>query len=130
MADELTPLATADDLAAITGETYGDDTSRVTALLTEATAMLVGYGLDPDSLSGWKAELAKDVACNMVARVLASSDQSGAIQQASKTAGPYTVSFTNAMAGESMYVTRAERKMLGLGGGSRVLDPWGVPDAS
>jgi len=65
------------------------------------------------------ANIAKDVCCAMVERVLAAYDADLiGIKQASETAGPYTWSGTYSNPGGDLYITKSEKRSLGIGLGS------------
>ena len=105
-----TPYATVSDLVCEV-----DDTSAAEALIARASRMI-------DAACGETApdpDIAKDVCCAMVERVLAAyaADLVG-IKQASETAGPYTWSGTYSNPGGDLYITKAEKRSLGVGLGS------------
>ena len=64
-------------------------------------------------------EIAKDVCCAMVERALAAyaSEMIG-VKQASETEGPYTWSGTYSNPFGDVYLTKSEKKSLGVGSGS------------
>lgn len=65
------------------------------------------------------AEIAKDVCCAMVERALAAyNDDLVGIRQASETEGPYTWSGTFSNPAGDLYITKAEKRSLGVGLGS------------
>ena len=65
------------------------------------------------------ADIARDVCCAMVERALAAynADLIG-IKQASETGGPYTFSATYSNPSGDLFITKAERRNLGIGAGS------------
>ncbi len=122
MAESLVTFATIDDLALRTGNTYeASETERITALLSDASVMLVERGFDPSETDEYRLAAAKTVVCNMVARKLASDGMSDVYSQQTMSAGPYSQTYTFANAGEALYITRRELQSLRLIGGYRIL---------
>ena len=120
MPDSLAVFATVEDLALRTGTTYeASETERITALLSDASVMLVERGFDPAETDPYKLAAAKQVVCNMVARKLSSDGLVASVSQQTMSAGPYSETYTFANAGEALYVTRRELQSLGLIGGFR-----------
>ena len=76
-----------------------------------------------------QADLLKMVCCNMVIRAMSAmaSDSYGATQM-SMTAGPYTQSWTYGNPTGDLYVTRQEKKLLGIGVGRIGWAPFGGHD--
>ena len=91
------------------------DQGMATKLIDRASRMIDSAcgGITPS------ADIAKDVCCAMVERALAAyeADLVG-IKQSSETAGPYTWSGTYSNPGGDLYITKAEKKNLGIGLGS------------
>lgn len=91
-----------------------DEESRATALLDDASAMLAEL-VDIHDGDEQQAELLKIVCCSMVIRAMSASeyDAFGASQM-SMTAGPYTQQFTYSNPSGDMYLTKMEKRLLGI----------------
>lgn len=93
------------------------ETANVEALLDSASAVLnkLVKVVEGDSE---QAELLKFVCTNMVCRAVSANgmDVLGA-SQASVTAGPYTQSFSFATPSGDMYLTKLEKRLLGITSG-------------
>lgn len=92
--------------------------TKAAALISDATAII-------DSLAGpafecgedWD-EKAKIVCCNMVIRAMsASASDAFGLSQSSMTAGPYSQSWSYANPSGDMYLTKLEKRMLGITSG-------------
>lgn len=89
-----------------------DELSRATALLEDAATIIDAYCTVED------CDAARVVSCNMVIRAMsASSMDAFGLSQSSMTAGPYTQSWTYSNPSGDMYLTKAEKKMLGISAG-------------
>ena len=91
-----------------------DEAACATSLIDGASAVLDKLvDVDPDDTE--QAELLNFVCTNMVTRTLQSSgfDMLGA-NQASMTAGPYTQQFSFATPVGDMYLTKLEKRLLGI----------------
>jgi hypothetical protein len=95
-----------------------DEKTRATALLQDATYMLVSEfkrnKIDSDP-SEWDEEysyIVKSVVCAMVKRSLISND--GDISSESASVGSYSQSFTYANPTGDLYLKDSERRMLGI----------------
>lgn len=90
--------------------------ARATVLLDDASAMLSSL-VEVDAGDAAQAALLKTVCCSMVIRAMSAveSDMFGVTQQ-TMTAGPYTQmrSFSNPSG--DMYLTKMERRLLGVSG--------------
>ena len=111
-----------------------DEAARASVLLEDASALIRSLGevdgTDPDHAGALCA-----VTCAVVQRAMSASatDAYGVTQQ-SMTAGPYTQSWSYSNPTGDLYLTKSERKMLGLTGGyigsirpmvgRREHDPW------
>lgn len=90
-----------------------EEQDKAAALISDASTII-------DSMAGasfecgedWDAK-AKIVCCNMVIRAMGASDTFG-VKQQSMTAGPYTEQWTFANPSGDMYLTRMEKRMLGI----------------
>ena len=117
------PFATAEDYEARYGEV--DDAARVSALLQDATNVIAsqsGFAMREDET--WLGVL-ETVTCAMVRRSLMSGAYAG-LSNVSQGAGGYTASVSVYNPGGDLYLTRNERRALGIGGG-RIgqTDPYG-----
>lgn len=92
--------------------------TKAAALISDATAII-------DSLAGpafecsedWD-EKAKIVCCNMVIRAMSAGESDAfGVSQTSMTAGPYSQSWSYANPGGDMYLTKLEKRMLGITSG-------------
>ncbi len=94
-----------------------DEQSRASVLIDDASAMLTALvDVDPDDSE--QAQLLKQVCCSMVIRAMSATevDTFGASQM-SMTAGPYTQSWNYANPSGDMYLTRLEKRLLGITSG-------------
>lgn len=90
-----------------------NELAAVEALLDDASAMLTSLAGPPEGEE--RAELYKATVCNMVKRVMASSDAGlFGVTQSTMTAGPYSQSQTYSNPAGDMYLTSAEKRMLGI----------------
>ena len=88
--------------------------SRASVLIDDASAMLAALvNVDPNDAE--QAHLLKTVCCDMVIRAMAAteSDMFG-VSQASMTAGPYTQSMSYSNPSGDMYLTKLEKRLLGI----------------
>lgn len=87
---------------------------RASVLIDDASAMLEQL-VDVDASDAKQAALLKTVCCNMVIRAMSASeyDAFGASQM-SMTAGPYTQQFTYVNPSGDMYLTKMEKRLLGV----------------
>ena len=117
-------LATVDDYEAIYGEVENDE--QVTALLEYATAFIMGHrGLTLDADDLVQAANLRRITCALVHRSLSAGAWSG-FSSVSQGAGGQTASVTLSNPAGDFYMTKQERRILGLGGG-RIgqTDPFG-----
>lgn len=123
------PLATVDDYIARYGEP--DDPARVAVLLGDASAFIASQpGFPEGEPSGLLSLSLTVVTCSVVHRALSAGGWAG-LSNISQGAGGYTASATVYNPSGDFYLTKQERRILGLGGG-RVgqTDPFGeAPDA-
>lgn len=105
------------DIEARWRELSTDEESRATALIDDASAMLAEL-VDIRDGDEQQAELLKIVCCNMVIRAMSASefDAFGASQM-SMTAGPYTQQWTYSNPSGDMYLTKMEKRLLGVTSG-------------
>ena len=110
----MTPFATVEDYEARYGEV--EDEARVSALLQDATNIIArqpGF-CDKNRDDTWWVVL-ETVTCAMVHRSLMSGAYAG-LSNVSQGAGGYTASVAVYNPGGDLYLTRNERRALGLGG--------------
>ena len=110
----MTPFATVADYEA----RYGDveDATRVSALLQDATNIIASQPgfCDKDRDETWWGVL-ETVTCAMVHRSLMSGAYAG-LSNVSQGAGGYTASVAVYNPGGDLYLTRNEKRALGIGG--------------
>ena len=111
------PFASIEDLAVRWRELHGDEEKKAVALIGDATAKLLKElreaEIKVDEADLVQSAILRSVCCAMVRRAMDSSED-GAYTQTSMTAGPYTQSWTPANPNGDMYLTKEERKALGL----------------
>lgn len=111
------PFATPGDVMLGWRDLTDDESARVAPLLAKASrqirselpsvdARIIAGKLDP--------ALVADVACDMVRRVLAVPAAQQPASQVQQSAGPFSFGATLANPAGDMYLTKAERKKLGL----------------
>ena len=123
----MTPFATVADYEARYGEV--EDEARVTALLQDATNIIAsqpGFSTCGRDERWWG--LLETVRCAMVHRSLMSGAYAG-LSNVSQGAGGYTASVADYNPGGDLYLTRNERRALGIGGArigsvAPVIDGW------
>ena len=110
----MTPVATVEDYEARYGEV--EDEARVTALLQDATNIIASQPgfCDKNRDETWWGVL-ETVACAMVHRSMMSGSYAG-LSSVSQGAGGYTASVGVYNPGGDLYLTRNERRALGIGG--------------
>lgn len=94
-----------------------DEETRATVLIDDASAMLESL-VTVDETDTKQAALLKTVCCSMVIRSMSAtqSDVFG-VSQATMTAGPYTQSQTYSNPTGDMYLTKLEKRLLGITSG-------------
>lgn len=94
-----------------------DERSRAGVLLEDASAILESLVRVDEDDEG-QADLLKAICCSMVIRAMSATeaDSYGATQM-SMTAGPYSQSWTYGNPTGDLYLTRLEKKLLGIGVG-------------
>lgn len=91
-----------------------DEQARAAVLLDDASAMLASMATVDDS-DQQQASILRIVCCNMVIRVMAPGvDASFGATNGSMTGGPYTQSWTYGAPVGDLYLTKAEKAMLGV----------------
>ena len=110
----MTPVATVEDYEARYGEV--EDEARVTALLQDATNIIASQPgfCDKDRDETWWGVL-ETVTCAMVHRSMMAGSYAG-LSSVSQGAGGYTASVGVYNPGGDLYLTRNEKRALGIGG--------------
>ena len=110
----MTPFATVADYEARYGKV--DDEERIEALLQDATNIIASQPgfCDKDRDETWWGVL-ETVACAMVHRSMMARSYAG-LSSVSQGAGGYTASVGVYNPGGDLYLTRNEKRALGLGG--------------
>lgn len=110
----MTPFATVADYEARYGEV--DDEERISKLLQDATNIIASQPgfCDKDRDETWWGVL-ETVACAMVHRSMMAGSYAG-LSNVSQGAGGYTASASVYNPGGDLYLTRNEKKALGIGG--------------
>lgn len=114
-------------------ERYGDvgDREQVETLLGDASAFIAaqpGFRLLPSGEDGYELQQANlvRVTCAVVHRSLSAGDLAG-LSSVSQGAGGYTATVNVYNPGEDFYLTKAERRTLGIGGARiGMTDPYGA----
>ena len=92
-----------------------DEQARAEALLDDASAMLDAY-TTVDETDEKQMQLLKIVVCNMVERAMSTGGDIYGVTQQSMTAGPYAQTFSYANPTGDLYITKTEKRMLGISG--------------
>ena len=108
--------ATVSDLEARWRELTADEETKAGVLLDDAAAILDTLAVFDSSDPNVAANL-RTVSCNMVMRSMSSSADAVGMSQGSMTAGPYTQSWTFANPSGDMYLTKLEKRLLGVTSG-------------
>ena len=107
-------FADVSDLESRWRELSTDEEARANVLLGDASAMLSAL-VEVDSSDAGQAELLKMVCCDMVIRAMsATAADTFGVSQTSMTAGPYTQSFSYSNPSGDMYITKLEKRLLGI----------------
>lgn len=123
----MTPFATVEDYEVRYGEV--EDATRVSALLQDATNIIASQPgfCDKDRDETWWGVL-ETVTCAMVHRSMMAGSYAG-LSNVSQGAGGYTASVSVYNPGGDLYLTRNEKRALGIGGArigsvAPVIDGW------
>ena len=92
--------------------------ARAEALLNDASAMLAA-SVTVDDADEQQAALLKIVTCNMVQRSMSTGGDMYGVTQQSMTAVGFTQQFSYANPTGDLYITKAEKRMLGISGTGR-----------
>lgn len=107
-------FADVSDLESRWRELSTDEEARANVLLGDASAMLSAL-VDVDDEDDEQAALLKMVCCDMVIRSMsATSMDTYGVSQSAITAGPYTQSFSYSNPSGDMYLTKLEKRLLGI----------------
>ena len=111
----MTPVATVEDYEARYGKV--DDEERISKLLQDATNIIASQPgfCDKNRDDTWWGVL-ETVTCAMVHRSMMAGSYAG-LSSVSQGAGGYTASVGGYNPGGDLYLTRNEKKALGIGGG-------------
>lgn len=122
------PFATAEDLENAWRPLSDTEKTRATYLLgkasrqlrAEASTLDVRTVLAPDGPDYLDPDLVKDVVCAMVKRVMEAEasgmNAGGPVESWQTSVGPFQDSFRYSNPTGDMYLTKAERRLLGVGG--------------
>lgn len=95
-------------------ELNSDEQSRAAVLIDDASAMLDAL-VTVDTENAEQRELLNMVCCNMVIRALsATASDAFGVSNATMTAGAYSQSWTYANPSGDMYLTKLEKRLLGV----------------
>ena len=92
-----------------------DEQERAEALLDDASAMLDAY-VTVDETDEQQMKLLKIVVCNLVERAMSTGGDIFGVTQQSMTAGPYAQTFNYANPTGDLYITKSEKRLLGISG--------------
>ena len=112
-------FAEVSDIEARWHSLYASDRQRAEVLIGDASAMLeAALACTIDVSDESQMQRLNIVCCNMVIRAMSASESDAyGASNMSMTAGPYTQSWTYANPSGDMYITKAEKRMLGITSG-------------
>lgn len=101
-----------------------DEQERATVLLEDAATILTSM-VEVDGEDAQQAEALRLVSCNMVIRsMVASASSAFGVDELQATMGPFGQTAHFANPNGDMYLTKLDKKLLGIGGGKgRILYP-------
>lgn len=116
------PFATTDDLAARWRPLSPAEETRAAVLLADASAIVRAEFPDVDGRLGavpptLDVAIPGLVVCSMVKRAMVATADMAGVSSQQQSAGPYSLGLTFANPTGDLYITKAERRM--LGGGQR-----------
>lgn len=121
--------ATASDLEKRWRKLVDDEVNRASTLLSDASVRIAAEcrrsGVSVEEPDEAMSSALRIVACEMVKRAMASPVNQSPVTQGSMTAGPYSESWTYANPTGALYMTKAERRLLGIGPRASFANPWG-----
>ena len=103
-------FATVGDLEARWRPLSDAEKARAEVLLDDASVLVAGSGARTGS-----AEAKRIVVCSMVKRVMMSPVDRPSVESAQTTVGPFSESLSYANPSGDLYMTSAEKRMLGIG---------------
>lgn len=117
-------FATYEDIEARWRTLTADEQTRATTLLDDAAVML-SLLVVVDASDMEQADALKIVSCNMVIRsMVAASSSAFGVDELQATMGPFGQTAHFANPNGDMYLTKLDKKLLGIGGGKgRILHP-------
>ena len=117
-------FATYTDIEARWRTLTAEEQAKATTLLDDASVVLAGLVTVDDS-DEQQAACLKMVSCSMVIRSMVASESNAyGVDELSATMGPFGQTAHFANPNGDMYLTKLEKKMLGIGGGKgRILHP-------
>lgn len=122
-------FANVSDIEARWRELSDEETARADVLINDASAMLARLvEIDPNDET--QAELLTATCANMVIRAMSATElDTYGVDSATITAGPYSQTFSYTNTTGDLYLTRAERALLGVGAYIGTIPPkiGGVP---
>lgn len=111
----MTAYATVADVQARwTNHTMTADEQTAAATLLDDAAVVLSTLVDVDPNDAEQSEILKMVSCNMVIRAMSSAVDAYGVSNTSITAGVYSQSFTYAGASGDLYLTKLEKRLLGV----------------
>lgn len=117
-------FATYEDVEARWRTLTADEQGKATTLLEDAATVLSGM-VAVDTSDSDQAAALKLVSCNMVIRsMVASASSAFGVEELSATMGPFGQTAHFANPNGDMYLTKLDKRLLGIGGGEgRMLYP-------
>lgn len=109
-------FATVSDLEARWRTLDDAEKARAEVLFEDAAAIIEAEGMDVSKPDEAVLALLKMVSCDMVKRAMLSSSVHPAATQSTMSVGPFSESFTFANPTGDLYLTKAEKRRLGIGG--------------
>lgn len=117
-------FATCEDVEGRWRTLTADELVRATTLLEDASTILSGM-VDVDEGDAQQAAALRLVSCNMVIRsMVASASSAFGVDELQATMGPFGQTAHFANPNGDMYLTKLDKKLLGIGGGKgRIIYP-------
>lgn len=117
-------FATYEDIEGRWRTLTADEQARATTLLCDAATILTSM-VEVDGEDAQQAEALRLVSCNMVIRsMVASASSAFGVEELQATMGPFGQTAHFANPNGDMYLTKLDKKLLGIGGGKgRILHP-------
>lgn len=119
-------FATFDDVRALSPDLITEDRQEQVDALLEVAASMLSTFVVVDETDEQQAANLKTVSCNMVARAMvASASSTFGVEELSATMGPFAQTAKFANPSGDMFVTKMERRLLGIHGSmGRMLYPY------